>query len=112
MSDEDRFYLLSFSRIDSTQRALIHQLVKRTTDEWWHQQENVWIVRGGKQPSEWRDRLAPFLIFPASVLVLSLPRTPSERGWASMGSGLNGPVAGEWLKRNYGPSSAKRIDPS
>lgn len=94
-------YLVSFDSINDTQRAQIQALIKARASSWWHQQSNVWIVKGGPNASEWRNELSMFVKgegVPGNVIVLKLPAVGS-RAWASVGLDLT------WLKSNLNNES-------
>jgi len=65
------------------QRDQVQDLIKRTTDDWWHGMPDVWLVLG-KNATEWRDLVGP--IFPTvgsgKLLVLKLDTDASISRWA------------------------------
>lgn len=77
----DRAYLLSFDEIDATQRAQIQTAVAHHASDWFHQQQNVWIVLGGfDTPGGWRTVLRPFVDgVPGTVLIFELPEKAHRR---------------------------------
>jgi len=91
------FFIITFDKIDNTQRILIQAAMKEHAVSWWHRQENIWIVEGGGRAGEWLDRLKPFTAVPeSSVFVFRLPPVAS-RAWAA--SAANGNFA--WLRETY-----------
>jgi len=67
-------FLLSFDRIDDTQRAQIQNVVESNAEFWFHQQANVWIVIGGASTVSWRELLRVFITgVPGNLLVFHLP---------------------------------------
>lgn len=87
--DEDQFFLISFDGIDSTQRVLVHQHVKKNALSWWHQQENIWVVQGGSGVRHWRDLLKVFTSGTgANLYVFQLPYN-GQREVAGVGKTLS-----------------------
>jgi hypothetical protein len=69
------------------------------TGWWWHNFEDVWIVRGGTQARDWTDRLQPAIKdYSSSVLVLGLP-AGTERSWAYFGPSPTKRVG--WLQKYF-----------
>jgi hypothetical protein len=100
------YFIIIADRIDSTQRTLIHAVVKENATTWWHQFLDAWIV-GGHTARFWRDELKSIVPYPPSaVLVLSLPSQEMDRKWAGR------LVKGAWLRENYTPNKPLRRTPS
>jgi hypothetical protein len=95
MSSDVGFILVA-SNIDNTQRSLIQSWIKQTTEEWWHQLPDVWLVVG-KNPTFWRDGLKKFQLPGSAFLVLALKNTHGER-WATSNVGNT-----KWLNNHLPP---------
>lgn len=68
------FYLISVEGIDETQAKQIQAQVSNRAQSWWHQQQNLWIVQGGKDQYFWRDLLMPiFQGVAGEMFVFTLP---------------------------------------
>ncbi len=94
MSSGSPYFVIILQGIDNSQRTLIHELVKKHADDWWHELADVWVVKGGTA-KEWRERLLPLVpLDPAILLVLALKTTPGGR-WATHGD----EAFGVWLRR-------------
>jgi len=80
----DQFFVIVAEHIDNTQRSLIHEQVKKHAEDWWHQFEDVWVVKGDKNAGAWRDLLGPMVSLPhSSLLILKVKNTPGGR-WATV----------------------------
>ncbi len=94
----DDYFVIIADEIDNTQRTLLHELVKRDAESWWHQYANVWVVKGGNI-RQWRSNCSVFVpLPPASLIVLALKQTPGER-W-----GIAGAKSGDfsWFRETLG----------
>src|SRR5665647_192371 len=81
---QDSFFVLIADEIDNTQRTLLHELVKRDAESWWHQYANVWVVQGGDLRT-WRSNCSVITpVPPSSLVVLALKDRPGNR-WAVAG---------------------------
>jgi hypothetical protein len=104
MANND-FFIMTFDKIDNTQRILIQAAMKEHAVSWWHRQENVWIVEGGGSIGEWLKRLKPFTALPESTFfVFRLPAVGS-RAWA--GSSKPGDL--DWLRETYSGRKSSEV---
>ena len=99
-------HLVVASGIDDTQRTLIHELVKGSTDLWWHGYPDVWMVSGGSAQG-WREKLGVFVPKPPSgILVFRLPEE-GKRAWSARGVKSSwGSLQEMYASPNGGPPKA------
>lgn len=102
----DSFVLAIITDIDNTQANLIHVFVKANSSGYWHQFEDVWLIKSSHGARYWLDKLSVFTpLLPSSMLVLDLPDEGS-RGWAAIGDAANF----DWLLKNYARPGGEPIE--
>ena len=102
MSDD--FILITLDHIDETQRTLIQSYVEQKTDTWWHQQANVWLVKGG-DVATWQEGLGVFVPKkPSSLFVWKLPAEGS-RAWSARGDSEHF----GWILDNYAQTHGRSV---
>ncbi len=95
----DDYFVIIADEIDNTQRTLLHELVKRDAESWWHQYANVWVVKGGNM-KQWRSNCSVIVpLPPASVIILALKQRPGGR-WGVAG-GKSGDFS--WFRETLTP---------
>jgi len=100
LATSDQFSVIILDRPSQAQRAAVQARIKKVTQSWWHEYDDVWMVRSATTPSEWIDRLQPvFKTGNASFLVLGLPGADEARTWAYFGPDPTKRLA--WLHRYY-----------
>lgn len=105
-TEADNFFLILVDGIDDTQRELIHFQIDKRSKGWWHQSQNVWVVKGGRDPLFWTNHLGSIVPKSPSILyVFSLPE-PGNRYFASFAP--KGEPA--WLLANYAESDVMEDD--
>jgi len=79
----DSAYAILIEPSTDLQRDQVQELIKTSTENWWHGMPDVWIVLG-KKAGEWKDLVRP--IFPTEesgkVLVLKIDNAPNISSWA------------------------------
>ena len=92
-------FIVLADRINVGETLAISEAVKEHSSGWWHHHADTWIVNG-HTAAKWRDIVKKCLDpGPSSVLVLQLPESKAERGWAY--SGPKAKVRCEWIRKNY-----------
>lgn len=92
-------YVIFFDALSDERREVANSFIKAKANGWWHNFPNVWIA-GGHNAVFWRDGLQHVIEGTgSSVLVLSLPASPSDRAWAFQGP--NSGAKTKWLYDIY-----------
>lgn len=69
------FYIIIMERATPEELEAVHEIAKAHAESWWHEVENVWIVKGHRA-RYWRTLIAPVIPYGNSgVVVLGLPVT-------------------------------------
>jgi hypothetical protein len=93
------WFLIVLERATDAELDAVQAIAKVHTDEWWHEIENVWIVRG-HDAKYWVTLIKPVIPHgPSGVMVLKLPDgdAPSSRSyWA-----VQGRKRFDWLNKVY-----------
>jgi hypothetical protein len=75
--------------IDNTQRALIHEMVKKISAVWWHEYPDIWIMKSDQSVTTWRNWLSNIVpLQPSTILVMHLGENP-QYDFASFGVVIN-----------------------
>jgi hypothetical protein len=100
MAPAEQFFVIILDSSSASERNSVHARVKKFSTAWWHNDIEVWIVRGGgTQASDWSNRLRTAMANgPSSMLVLELPQNES-RSWAYFGPNPSARTA--WLHTTY-----------
>lgn len=95
-----QFFVVLLDHPTPAQRNAVHARIKRATKSWWHYFDDAWIVGGGKDATEWNNRLAPaFKSGDSALLVFRLPGVNETQSWAYFGPDSSKRVG--WLHKNY-----------
>jgi hypothetical protein len=92
----DNFFLLVTAGFDQTQEKLLLANVKSSADSWWHEQVDIWLLKG-KDAAYWANVLSHIAAIDGSrYLLLRLPPV-GLRQWA----GRHTRSALAWIRENY-----------
>jgi hypothetical protein len=95
--------LIILDRPSRDQRELVHKVITRHAEEWWHHFVDVWIA-SGHDSDYWYDSIMGAVGGSLRLLVIALPDNAEDRLWATSGAvarGSEGEEAIDWLGSVY-----------